>query len=184
MFHILLNCALLIFWIGIMFLYLRFKLTKSRLGAGLIGLVVGVLALFSDGLVYFFLLTPMGFKSTDWSYKVIAAPVLEESLKFLFIFLIAWKCKTISPEIMVFGGSTGIGFAFLENFLGASNTRAMLFRGFVPMPFHIATTLFYSFVISNFLTQKRSIAWMIALFLMTIVIHGMLNYILLLVGVG
>lgn len=175
MFHVLLNFAFLVFWIMVL-LIPKWKLSKGMLlTIVLLGIFAGLVMFEVDWLVCHFLLNPRGIESTNWNYQVIIAPLLEESLKFLFILLpFASKMKNLLPEIARFSAFLGLSYAFVENFAITTSVEVILYQRFTPMFLHISTAFIQSRGVGNYLLERSKLRT-VGLFMAAVVIHVMFN---------
>ncbi|MCL6579567.1 MAG: PrsW family intramembrane metalloprotease [Candidatus Bathyarchaeota archaeon] len=175
MFHVTLNLVFLIFWV-VAILLPKWKLSKRMmLCIALASIFVGCGMIVVDGLVGLCLLGPLGIEPKNWNYQVVIAPLLEESLKFLFILLpFVLKMKDFLPEITRFGAFSGLFYAFFENFLNATSVEAMLYQRFTPMLLHISTAFIQSCGVGSYLLERSK--WRaFGLFLAAVIIHVMFN---------
>jgi RsiW-degrading membrane proteinase PrsW (M82 family) len=181
MLGILLNISLLLFW-GLLIYFSRRNLATILIGVG-----IGVLGVFSlAGLIEFNWFKITGISLTEEQSKTVIAPIVEESSKLLFLFLVAWFThhKRILLEIELFGASAGLGFAFIENFGVIANPLNVLLRGFFSWPMHIATATLLSYSVTRILKSrsKRNTFWTLSLFLTAMGIHSIFNYTILYLG--
>lgn len=175
---ILVNVALLLLW-GMLLYFL-----KDSLMVIYSGVAVGILGVFVlSGLIQYWLWIS-GIPFTEQQSKTLVAPIVEESTKFLFIFLTAWRIRRISSQVVVFGVSVGLGFAFIENFLFVANVPNLLQRGVSSWILHMGTALILSKGIRSRLLLERSMIWAVFGLLAAVVIHGVFNLMVLSLGFG
>ena len=175
MLNLAVNMALLTLWVLLLYL------SSKNLKAILIGVAVGMLpvALLSV-FMELFLLETVGITTTMMQVSAtIVAPIVEEPLKFLFIFLPVWRSRITSSEVRIFGAATGLGFAYFENLGVITDTLAIVLRSFTSWPMHIITALLLSYSVENIFTEERNLTRTATYFLIAITIHASFNYILL-----
>lgn len=170
MLGLLVNMALLILWALLLYLFKR-KLTIILIGIATGIIPVSLLSILAESIL---LQTPLTIQVT------IVAPIVEESLKFLFILLVAWKSSTILSQVRIFGAAVGVGFAYFENLGAVTNVTNVLLRSISSWPVHVITALVLTYSVQNSLTTKRNTAWAVAYFLTALIIHSGFNYALLL----
>ena len=179
MLGIVVNIALLTIWL------LIFHIIKRNVAVVLLGVAIGIVGVFLlSGLIQLYWLRITGIPLTEHQNKAFIAPIVEESSKFLFILLVAWKSRRVSSEITIFGVSVGLGFAFIENFGFIANALNLLLRGFSSWILHMATTVFLSYGIRSRLVLRRSTIWTVFGLLAAMLIHGVFNYAILSLGLG
>lgn len=177
---IVINVALLVLW-SLIFYFFDQKKTIILTGVGL-----GILGVFGLAGFGYFWLNTAEISLTEAQNKTIVAPIVEESSKLLFIFLVfrLSRMTVLSGKRshMVFGASLGLGFAFIENFGFVANFLNVLFRGFSSWLMHIATATLLAYSVGQFQKSKRNVVLVLAFFGFALVIHGFFNYVVLLLG--
>jgi RsiW-degrading membrane proteinase PrsW (M82 family) len=170
MFGLLVNMALLTIWVLLLYLF------KRRLTIILLGVAVGIVpvSLLSILVELCLLKIPLTIQVSS----IVVAPIVEETSKFLFIFLSAWKSRTILSEVRIFGAAEGVGFAYFENLGFITNVMDVLLRSFSSWPLHVIEALILSYSVQNTLTTKRNIILTVGYFLIAIIIHALFNMIL------
>ena len=168
MLGLLINMALLTLWVLLLYLF------KRRLTIILIGIAIGIVpvSLFTILVETSLLQTPLTIQVSS----IIVAPIVEESLKFLFILLLAWKSSRILSQVKIFGAAVGLGFAYFENLGVITNVPDILLRSVSSWPLHIITALFLSYGVESRMALKKPTAWTVAYFLIALTIHGAFNY--------
>ena len=121
--------------------------------------------------------------------KIIVAPIAEESSKYFFIFLACLKHdfgELTWREIIQFGATIGLGFAFFENFGFIENLSVVLLRGISSWILHVGTSILLAFSVGYALKSKPKLVWDLTpfLFWLAILLHAMFNQIFLVLGVG
>lgn len=166
MLGLLVNMALLTLWVLLLYLF------KRKLTIILIGIAIGIVPV-----SLFTILVETSLLQTPLTIQVsIVAPIVEESLKFLFILLLAWKSSRVLSEVRIFGAAVGLGFAYFETLGVIANVPDILLRSVSSWPLHIITALFLSYGVESRMTLKKPTAWTVAYFLIALTIHGAFNY--------
>lgn len=177
---IVINVALLMLWSSIFYLF------NQKKAIILLGVGLGILGVFGLAGFHYSWLNATGISLTEEQSKTVVAPVIEESSKLLFIFLAFrfFRRDTLLEKRthLVFGGSLGLGFAFIENFGFVSNFLNVLFRGFSSWLMHIGTATLLAYGICYIQKSKRNLAWVLVFLMFAMVIHSLFNYVILLLG--
>lgn len=117
----------------------------------------------------------------------LVAAVVEEGIKFLFLYLIIWKRKEFDQYFdgIVYAVFVSLGFALVENIMyvfqygfGTAITRAVL-----SVPGHglFGVTMGYFFSLAKFSGRNRTgLLWLS--FLIPVLFHGMYNFLLMFLG--
>ncbi len=174
MFGLLINIILLILWVSLLYLF------NKNLEAILLGVAVGIVSVgLLSILVESYIMETAGVTTAMQQSMIVVAPVVEESLKFLSIFLAAWKSHKVLSEVRIFGAATGLGFAYFENLGVITNVQNILLRSFTSWPLHVITALVLSYAVKSRLTLRRNIASTVVYFLTATIIHAGFNYVVL-----
>jgi len=97
------------------------------------------------------------------SYAQYIAPIIEESLKALFIiYLISQKKIGFMIDAVIYGFAIGAGFAFVENIyylneLESANIFLWIIRGFGTAIMHGGTTAIFSILTKNFFDTSHNL---------------------------
>lgn len=177
---VVINVALLVLWSSIFYF---FDQKKTII---LTGVSLGILGVFGLAGFGYFWLNTTDISLTEAQSKTIVAPILEESSKLLFIFLVFQFSRMTAlsgrRSHMVFGASLGLGFAFIENFGFVANLLNVLFRGFSSWLMHIGTATLLAYGFCNIQKSKRNLAWVLVFLMIAMVIHGLFNLVVLFLG--
>ncbi len=168
-----------------LYVLILYRIGRSPFRLLFIGIIFGLLVFPLAGTLEFYWPTLTGIYLKESQGNIIYFPVIEETLKFLLIFLTFWilKLKPKTYEIMLckkeltVGASVGLGFAFFET-IGYSGLLVIIFRGFTTWLMHMTTStlLSYSIVIIWALKSKRKMIFVLVLVSCAIIIHVLFNY--------
>ncbi len=117
-----------------------------------------------------------------WDSFIVAA-LIEETFKFLVIYLFIWNNKAFDEEFdgIVYAMFASMGFALVENFLYVfqSGTSVAILRAFTAVPAHamFAITMGYFFGLAKFSKEREGGLLMSSLFF-PILLHGFYDFIL------
>jgi len=101
-----------------------FKLTFIMLSAGVL---VAVISFIFNQSIYQFILNYTSLNIASFIIMVIVAPIIEETLKFSSIYLIANQTNELkSHNCLIIGLSVGAGFASIENWFKFSSNPAII----------------------------------------------------------
>lgn len=174
------NVALLVLW-SLIFYFLVQK--KAII---LSGVILGIVVFMLAGGIEYFWGDLTGISLTEKQSKAVVAPVLEESFKLLFIFLVFRFSRrgalTERRTCTVFGASLGLGFAFIENFGYVANFLNVLSRAFSSWVIHMMTATILAYGVYYVRESKRNLAWVLIFLMIAMVIHGLFNFVVLLLG--
>lgn len=122
-------------------------------------------------------------------YDIFVAPVVEETLKFTFIFVF-WYLKTTRStetsieltDILLFGACFGIGYGLVEKFavlltnITQVNGVVILHKVLPPTFLHFFTSLIHSYNTFGISILRKNLIWSVALFFSAIALHMLFNF--------
>jgi len=179
---IIFSIVFLLIWVLIFFGLSR-GISRQGLGVISLGLMTSVFVLLCALLLEVYWERITGIRLKEYQTKVILAPVVEETMKLLFISILAWKIRTLSSKVLLFGAAVGLGFGLVETFLAVSNPVNVIFRDLFTVLMHIAASVSSSFGVKK-LFEKKSPICMIGFFLLAVAIHAGFNSTILSLGCG
>ena len=178
MIGIIANIALLACWLWLVYLI------KRKSAVMIQGFLTGIFCVWLLTVLVRMSLIVIGITLTEQTSKIIVAPLLEETLKFLFILLPAWKSPGVLKEVKIFGITLGLGFAFMENFGASGDVWNIVFRGVITWAMHIVTTLILAHGAERVLKSSWSMVRVIFSLMASVAVHGAFNYVVLCLGYG
>lgn len=122
-------------------------------------------------------------------YEIFFAPLVEETLKFTFIFVFWYLKATRSTEtsieltdILLFGACFGIGYGLVEKFavlltdITQVNEAVILHKVVPSTSLHFFTSLIHSYNTFGILVLRKNLIWSVALFFSAIAFHMLFNF--------
>jgi len=161
------------------------QLLKQKLSVVFFGIFFSLICVGVSALTNYLLFDTFKITASISDYDRFFAPIVEEPLKFSFIFLFVFaflkKASIRLADALLFGALFGLGFGTLEKFvpLLTSNVQiyheAILFKIILSSSLHIITSLIHSYNVFSSLISKRNLIWSVILFAVAILLHVIYN---------
>ncbi len=170
------------------YIFIRDKYEKEPLKLLYVGLFLGIIIAFPilkvEQLISLYM--PIGSKTFDAFYNsFLVASFVEESFKFIVLYLLIWKNHNFNEPVdgIVYSTFVSLGFAGIENIIYVTNPNVgglgtAFARAIFSVPAHgfFGVTMGYHFALAKFTYNKKYILYA---YLAPFIIHGLYDFILL-----
>ncbi|HHE37416.1 MAG TPA: PrsW family intramembrane metalloprotease [Candidatus Cloacimonetes bacterium] len=180
MHYLLLGFAPGLYWLW--YFYQRDKIEPEPLRLVLISYFLGILA------VAITFLVQLPFRWSYFTSAVIAAPIIEESSKFLIVFIFLYRNKNFSEPMdgIVYTSAVALGFASIENgiYLFKFSKQAkfllpniILIRALLSVPAHALFSSIWGHALGNIkFSKKKNIISVVFALLLAMILHAFFNF--------
>ncbi len=180
MHYILLGFAPGLYWLW--YFYQRDKIEPEPLKLVFISYFLGILA------VAITFLVQLPFKWSYFTSAVIAAPIIEESAKFLIVFIFLYRNKNFSEPMdgIVYASAVALGFASIENgiYLFRFSKQAkfllpniILIRALLSVPAHALFSSIWGHALGKIkFAKKKNIMSVLLALLLAMILHAAFNF--------
>ncbi len=178
--YILLGFAPGLYWLW--YFYQRDRIEPEPLKLIFVSYFLGFLA------VAFTIFVQLPFKWNFFTSAVVAAPIIEESFKFLVVWIFLFRNKNFSEPMdgIVYASAVALGFASVENglYLFRFSKQAIfllpntiLIRALLSVPAHALFSSIWGHALGKFkFAKKKSIIFVIPALLLAMVCHAAFNF--------
>ena len=151
------------------------------------GCIITIPIVFIESFLGSFNVFNSAFQNTFYDAFVVAA-LVEEGIKFLFLYLIIWKRREFDQHFdgIVYAVFVSLGFAFVENimYVAEYGFGTAVMRAILSVPAHglLGVCMGYFFALAKFSPKNRSGLLVLSL-LIPVLLHGLYDFLLLYPGV-